>query len=147
VNVTSAGGDQTLLQAAPAAGLPIYIEQILVSFQGASNTNAPPNVSCVRQTDVGTGGQAVTHKNQVLDDRLSPTVSCAWLGGIWATTEPTDTAGSKIFGGFVHPQTWMLFPIQPGDPIVVDGGNWFGISVNPGADVISMATVYFREGR
>lgn len=135
-----------LLHCAPAANLPIKIHQVIVSFQGTSNTATPPLVTWNRFSNNGGGGTAIDDQNIPIDDRISPSASATWLGGVF-TTEPAEISNKIFFGQYVHSQSWQLFPSDMRAPIVIAGGNFAGIQITTAADIQTAVTAWYTEER
>lgn len=131
---------KTILQLVAAANHRVVIKEWSVSFDGTSNTGDPIQVKLVRQSDAGTGGDALTPTKMDLDgdETLQTTAQKDVDGG-----EPTGS--TVVSAEQVHPQGGYTWQAPFGGDIVVNGGDRLGIVVTAGADVNALARFVFEE--
>lgn len=124
-----ATSDKCVLQLKAASNHDIVVKQILVTFNGNDNTEVPPLIHLVRQTDVGSGGTALT--GYPTNERFTGTIQTTAIGGAFAGEPTEDGTPKRIFRGRAHPQSGLLVPLDYDDPIVIKGGGWLGLKINP----------------
>jgi hypothetical protein len=99
----SANVTKTLLQLQAPANQGVAWKRLKVSFEGVTATDKPVILQILRQTDAGTGGNAVTETVLKAPKGTAPTPQATALAGLWATTEPS--ASDIIDEVYVHPQS------------------------------------------
>lgn len=129
---------KTLLQIVAAANQRVKIKEWSISFDGIVNTDAPIQVTLVRQTTAGTMSSLTPEKfNESDQETLQTTAQHT------ATVEPTT--GNTVQAEQVHPQGGYTWQAPFGGELVVEGGNRLGISVLAGVDVNAKVRVVFEE--
>lgn len=113
---------QTMLQIKAPTNQRLTVHAISISFEGEVTTDAPILVDIVRQSDAGTGGDAVTPYpiDQAVDETLQATGLEDIDGG-----DPTDV--NDVLSEYVHPQGGYTWHAHILEPIVVVGGGRLAI--------------------
>ncbi len=130
----------TVLQLIAAANHRVLVSEISISIKGVVNTDAPVLFQVLRQTNAGTGGDAIT-ANATGGD-YDETIQTIGLKDI-DTTEPTGAV--ELMGEEVHPQGGYTWQAPFGKEIVVEGGGRLGIAVTAGVDRNCKARMVFEE--
>jgi hypothetical protein len=128
----------TLIQIKAPGNQRVKITQISVNFQGTVNTNAPVLVQCMIQTTAGTASSTTPLPT---DGDVQETIQTTAQKTF--TVEPTYS--SILREWYVHPQTSVLAPESLKKPIVLKGGQYFGITVTAGVAVTGSAYIEFEE--
>jgi hypothetical protein len=129
---------KTLCQLVAPANQRLLVKEISVSFDGIVNTNAPIQVTVVRQTTAGTMSALTLQKwNEADDETLQATAQHT------ATVEPTT--GATVLGEQVHPQGGYTWQAPFGGDLVIKGGNRLGVSVLAGVDVNAKVRIVYEE--
>lgn len=135
----SVGAFKTILQLLTASNVIVAIQQVLVSFDGISNTAEPVQVELLRQTTAGTGGSA---RNPLKTKDTSTALSTTGLEGI--TSEPTS--GDILVAVHIHPQAGMIYPLPlPDGEIEIPSAARLGLRINAPAAVNCRATIMGEE--
>jgi len=116
---------QTMLQIKAPTNQRLVVTGVSVSFEGTANTDEPVLVQVVRQSDAGTGGDAVTP--YPIDEGVDETLQATGLEDIDGG-DPTET--NLLWSELVHPQggyTWFA-PMRK--PIDVKGGGRLAIDMH-----------------
>lgn len=139
--VTTGTSAKTIAQIVAASNIRVRIHSIKVTFNGVSNTQEPVLVELVRQSDAGTGGDAVTIVED--PDGYSETLQTTALENI-DSSEPT---GSVIVDSMhVHAQGGYLEQCKFSNEIYVLGGTRLGVRVTvPTTSVSATVTIRFEE--
>jgi len=130
----------TVLQIVAAAHQRVLVHEISISFDGVSNVAAPIIVQVLRQTDAGTGGDALTLAK--LDETADETLQTTALKDI---DDAEPTGATEVLGEEVHPQGGYTWQAPFGGAIVVKGGGRLGIAVTAGAAVNCKARMVCEE--
>ena len=101
---------KTLLQLLAPTNQGVAWKRASISSEGVTATDKPNVVQILKQTDAGTGGQAVTETVLTAPKGTAPTPQSTALAGIWGTTEPS--ASDIIFEKYVHPQSGFEYVWQ-----------------------------------
>lgn len=125
VEVPTGVTKKTVLQIQAGTNSRLLIREISVSFDGVVNTDNPILVEVLRQSDAGTGGDALTLRQ--LDPDKTETLQASALSDIDGSTQPTDT--EEVLGEQVHPQGGYTWQAPFGGAIEVPGGERLGIAV------------------
>ena len=129
---------KTIAQVVAASNHAILIDEIGVSFDGTSNTDAPILVEIVHQSSAGTmTSLTLTKEPDDSDETLQTT------GQHTATAEPTT--GNTIYAWNVHPQTGIHWQAPYGKQIKIGGGDRLGVRVTAGTSVNCVVTICGEE--
>ncbi len=129
---------KTLVQIEAAANHRVLVHEIAVSFQGVVVTDAPNEVSILRQSSAGTMDPLTLAKH---DDGYDETLQTTGLQN--ASAEPTE--GSGIITQFVHPQAGYTWQAPFGKELVVKGGTRLGVEVFAGVDYKALVRMFCEE--
>ncbi len=113
---------KTILQIVAAANHGVKIDELSISFEGTSNTNAPIQVRVLRQTTAGTMTALTLVKDPDDSDETIQTTAQHT-----ATAEPT--AGDVLMTELIHPQTGWSWQAPFGRETKIGGGDRLGIEV------------------
>jgi hypothetical protein len=138
--ITSGVAKKTVLQLVAAANHRVKVKEISVSFKGTSGSATPVLVQVLRQSDAGTGGDALTAKE--FDESIDETIQTTALKDIDGS-EPTGT--DEIMGEEIHPQGGWTWQAPFGGEIPVGGGNRLGIAVTAAESQTVKARMVFEE--
>jgi hypothetical protein len=129
---------KTILQVVAPAGIILAVQELLISFDGISNTAEPVQVELLRQTTAGT----MSARSPLKTKDTSTALQCT--GQENATVEPT--AGDILRAYEVHPQAGSIysFPL-PDSEVEVPGGGRLGVRINAPAAVNCRATLVGEE--
>lgn len=120
--VSTGTSEKTILQIKSATNHAMLVDEISISFEGTSPTNAPIEVQVARQTDAGTMTSLTPVKDpDDVDETLQITAQHT------ATAEPTK--GDVLMRELVHPQTGFLWQAPFGREIKVGGGDRLALIV------------------
>lgn len=138
--ITTGVTKKTVLQLVAASNHRDKVKEISVSFKGTSGSATPVLVQVLRQSDAGTGGDALTPKkfNEGDDETLQTTALKDIDGG-----EPTGT--DEVMGEEVHPQGGWTWQAPFGGEIIVKGGTRLGIAVTAAESQTVKARMVFEE--
>lgn len=132
------GTFKTILQLVAPAGIILAVQEILLSFDGISNTAEPVQWEILRQTTAGTMTARSPLKIKDTSTALQAT------GQENATVEPT--AGDILKAGHIHPQAGALYPLPlPDGEVELPGGGRLGLRINAPAAVNCRATIGGEE--
>lgn len=120
--VNSGTATLTVLQLVAASNHRVLVDEIGVSFQGTSATNAPVLVEVLRQSTAGTMSSWTPKKLDASDDE-----TLGVTGQVNATAEPT--AGEVLMTHLVHPQSGFTWQAPFGRQIHVGGGTRLGLRI------------------
>jgi len=136
----AAATPKTVVQIVAAANHGIDLAEVGVGFDGTDNTKEAVEIDLVRQSDAGTGGDALTIVGG--NDSDGDTFDTTALSDI-DSAEPTGTVVVRSWR--VHPQTGFVF--QPSDlaPIHVGAGDRLGLRCTSAAVVNVDAYMAFVE--
>ena len=138
--IASGTAKKTILQLIAAANHRDKVKEISVSFKGTSGSDAPVLVQVLRQTDAGSGGDALTPKKfNEGDDETLRTTGLKDIDG----SEPTGT--DEVMGEEVHPQGGWTWQAPFGGEIIVKGGNRLGLAVTAAATQTVKGRIVFEE--
>lgn len=139
------GSAKTILQLATSASIRAKIVEWGVTFNGTSSSATPATVLLQRQTNVGSGGQAITanYGPNNVDESLTSTAQSTALQGIWSTTEPT--AGAVLCNPYEPPTSGMVLQYPLGQEPWIKVSGFLGIVVNVAAAVNINAWLKFEE--
>lgn len=115
---------KTVLQLVAGTNTRIKVSEVSVSFDGTTNTDTPVLVQVLRQTDAGTGGDALTLQKVNEDD--AETLQSSALKDI-DSSEPTGT--NELFGEYVHPQGGYTWQAPFSKEWIIKGGNRLGVAI------------------
>lgn len=129
---------KTVLQIVAPTNQRLKVKRWGIYFDGTSSTNAPVQVSLVKQSTAGSGGTAQT---PIMISAGSETLQAT--GQYGCTSEPTTTAVQDVFE--IHPQTgWQEFiPLDQDFPVL--GGTRLGIVVTADNIVNCKAKIIYEE--
>jgi hypothetical protein len=129
---------KTILQLVAPAGIILAVQEVLLSFDGVSNTAEPVQWELVRQTTAGTMTGRTPLKTKDTSTALQAT------GQENATVEPT--LGDILCAGHIHPQTGAIYPLPlPDGEIELAGAGRLGLRINAPAAVNCRATLKGEE--
>jgi len=114
VTVGTASGWKTGLQLKAPTNQRVNVTSWGAYCRGVTNSDKPIRLRLVRQSDAGSGGQAVTIGKT--NTTFAETIQSTALGAAWSTTEPTVT-GEALDEKTVHPQAGVENPSY-------DRGQW-----------------------
>lgn len=130
---------KTLVQIVAASNHRTLVDEIHISFEGATSTNAPIQVRILKQTTAGTMSALTIVKKCAGDDETLQTTAQHT-----ATAEPT--AGDVYFSQFVHPQGGRFSLVLPREKAFqIVGGQRLGVEVTAANDVDSLVTIEGEE--
>jgi hypothetical protein len=136
--VATGTSTKTILQILAAANHQVLVDEIAVSFQGTSATDAPILVEVLRQNSAGTMTSLTPKKVHDGDDE-SLQVSAQHS----ATAEPT--AGDVLLAQLVHPQSGYTWQAPFARQIKVKGGSRLGVRVTAGVGVDCVCRMFGEE--
>jgi hypothetical protein len=136
------GTPKTVLQfVSPASTSLQVIQEILVSFDGTSNTAVPTIVSVLRKTGNATVTAQTRSKTK---DTSTALITDSANTGVNASAEGTDGAVLTIF--HCHPQAGVIYPVPlPDGELELAGSGIIAIKVNAPANVNCLATMHGEE--
>jgi len=128
----SAGVAKTVLQyASPNANTLSVIQEVLVSFDGTSNSAVPVTVQLLRKTAAATVTAATRVKTKDTSTALATDVAAT---GTNASAEGTD--GAVLADMFIHPQAGVIYTMPlPDGEIEVPGSGIVAVKANAPAAV------------
>jgi len=134
----SAGVPKTVLQyQSPNANTLSAIQEILISFDGTTNSATPVTVQVLRKTAAATVTAVARQKIKDTSTALATDVAAT---GSNASAEGTD--GAVLVDMLIHPQSGVLYPLQlPDGEIHVPGSGIIAVKVNAPAAVNCRATM------
>jgi long-subunit fatty acid transport protein len=134
----SAATAKTVLQLVSASGIITAVQEILISFDGTSNSAAPVNIEIARQTTAGTA----TARNPLKTKDTSTALQLT--GQEDASAEPTKGDVLTVF--HIHPQAGVVYsvPLPDGEYELASSGR-LGIIVTAPAGVNCLATIKGEE--
>ncbi len=130
---------KTALQIIAPTNQRLKIKSWGVFFDGVASTDSPIQVRLLRQTDAGTGGDALTPVLQVAGSETLQTTALSDID----SSEPT--ADDVIDIAEVHPQSGYEKLIPFDMPIEVPGGGRVGIECTAPNGVNVRAKIIFEE--
>jgi hypothetical protein len=130
----------TVLQIVAAANHRVLVHEISIGFKGTTNTDAPILVQVLRQSDAGTGGDALTLAKA--DESADETLQSTALKDI---DDAEPTGATAVMTEEVHPQGGYTWQAPFGRPILVKGGTRLGIAVTAGVTVSCVARMVCEE--
>ena len=138
--ITSGTTVKTLLQVASGAAVNLMVKEIIVSFKGTVNTDAPILVEVLKQTSGGTMTSLTVRKTNNNAASLSMTASHT------ATAEPTDS-GAVFDRQEVHPQGGRYYWVPPNNSpgLEVAAGERLGLRVTAGVSVSAICSFAGEE--
>lgn len=129
---------KTVLQVVSASNVIVAIQEVMVTFDGVSNTAEPAVIKILRQTTAGTMTSTTPLKTKDRSTALSTT------GQRNASAEPT--AGDILAMFHVHPQAGVIHSLSlPDGEIEMAGGTRLGIEITAPANVNCLATIKGEE--
>jgi hypothetical protein len=133
-----AATEKTVLQLVSASGIITAVQEILVSFDGISNTAAPVEVVVERQTTAGT----MTSRTPLKTKDTSTTLQLT--GQENATVEPTG--GDRLSVFHIHPQAGVVYPVPiPDGEYELPSSGRLGLAITAPANVNCHATMKGEE--
>lgn len=134
----SAGVAKTVLQyTAPNANVLSAVQELLVTFDGTSNTAEPVNIQLLRKTAAATV-TAETRKKTKDTSTALPTESANT--GRNASAEGTDGDVLKVF--HIHPQAGVVYPLAlPDGEVEVPGSGILAVKITAPAAVNCLVTL------
>lgn len=138
--ITSGTSKKTILQVIAASNHRVKVKELSVSFKGTSGSATPVLVQVLRQSDAGTGGDALTP--QKFNESDQETLQTTALKDI-DSSEPTGT--DEVMGEEVHPQGGWTWQAPFGGEIIIEGGNRLGIAVTAAESQTVKARAVFEE--
>jgi hypothetical protein len=113
---------KTIVQIFAVANHRVLIKRIDIGFKGISATDVPFTVEGLVQTGAGTSVDLpLVKKDSDAGETLLTTARQT------VTAEPT--AGNITHAWIFHPQTARTIILPPDEPIIINGGDRFGIRV------------------
>lgn len=137
--VTTGTALKTIVQLLAPTNQRVKVNEIAISFNGVSNTDAPILVEGLVQTSAGTASAGTP---VAVDGDMQETIQTATQLG-FSSTEPT--AAGVLFSLYVHPQSGVIVPLPGNRPIVLKGGTRFGVRVTAAVAVSATGYIDFEE--
>lgn len=133
---------KTVLQfISPNANMLEVLSELLVSFDGTSNTAVPVIVQVLRKTAAATMTAQARAK---IKDTSTALVTDAANTGYNASAEGTD--GAVLATWHVHPQAGVIYPVPlPDGEIEIPGSGIIAVKINAPANVNCLATFKGEE--
>lgn len=138
---TTGTSELCVLQILAAANHRVKVREFSVSFTGIVNTDAPILCQLLRQSDAGSGGDALTP--QKMDPTDDETIQTSALENLDGSAVPTET--SELISEEVHPQGGYTWQAPFGGEIVVPGSGRLGINVTAAVAVNCVARMVCEE--
>jgi hypothetical protein len=129
--ITTGTTKKTVMQILAPTNQVVLVKEWGISFQGIDPVATPILVELVRQSDAGSGGDALTLVKA--DPDRSETIQSSALSNIDDSTQPTETA--VLDSIYVPANSGFRWIAGFGEEILVDGGGRLGIAVTAAAAV------------
>jgi len=138
--ITTGTTVKTLLQVASGAAVNLMVKEIICSFKGTVNTDAPILVEVLKQTGAGTMSALTVRKINNNAASLSMTALHT------ATIEPVD-GGVVLDRQEVHPQGGRYYWVPPNNcpGLEVEAGARLGLRVTAAVSVSALASMKGEE--
>jgi hypothetical protein len=129
---------KTVLQLVAPTGVIVAVQEIMISFDGTSNTASPVQVEVLRQTTAGTATARAPLKTK------DTTTAIGSTGQENFTVEPT--ASDILVSLEIHPQAGVVYPVPlPDGEIELASATRLGLRINAVAAVNCKATIKAEE--
>ncbi len=137
--VAIVGGQiDTIIAIIPATNQGVLVHKIWAGFKGKVVTNEPITIEFIRFTSDGT---ATTGTKQKVDVDASET-----LQAVFKHTYTIEPTGITVLVSFpIHPQGGFIDTLPIEAPILVHGGDFWGIRVSPDENATVMITLECEE--
>jgi|SRR5262245_29096439 len=133
---------KTVLQlVSPNANMLEVLQELLVTFDGTSNTAEPVNIQVLRKTAAATVTAQARAKTK---DTSTALVTDSANTGYNASAEGTDGAVLALF--HIHPQAGTIYPFPlPDGEIEVAGSGIIAVKITAPANVNCLVTLFGEE--
>lgn len=130
---------KTIAQIVAASNHRVLVDEVHISFEGVTSTDAPIQVRILKQTTAGTMSALTLVKKNASDDETLQTTAQHT-----STGEPT--AGDVYFSQLVHPQGGRLSLILPREKaFTIVGGQRLGVEVTASVGIDCIVCIEGEE--